>query len=167
MYSIENRTSQNCAVTDAVDEFEDWAVGYNMVDPWYAIHDTTWLEKVGPFSNFNVQDVIDQYPESDSGPRDAWLHTLLQPVSNDPMFDRGAEDYFSCEIHADHRGWAFWDRKRLDEISNGSMPTTKKMLSVSTFQLETAEVLFYARLRRPKTSCTCPSELDGGDCLRY
>ena len=162
MYSLENHST----VTNAVIEFGDGPVNA-IVNLWYIRHDTMWLQAVGPFTIFNTQDVIHQYPESDPGPRDAWLHTLLQGYSDDPMFARGAQDFFSCETHAIKMGWAFWDRERLDKMANGCMPTTEKMLSVGTFRRADYYVCSDTRLRSLKSSCVCPWALNGVDRIEF
>ena len=147
----------------AVRNFQKSLVSSSYRDPWYLAHDTMWLRQNGILTNFHTRNLLRRYQEAESGPQDAWLHTLLQPHVDDVMFINGADGCFQCDHHATLWGFVFWDRQRLDAITKGTLPTTVQMNAVSNFSLETEEMLFHARLRQDKLTCSCSFYDDDSD----
>ncbi|KAK7751724.1 hypothetical protein SLS62_006385 [Diatrype stigma] len=135
-------------------QFNRTAQGHLSSDQWLRIHDTIWLEDVGGNTSLDATAIVDRYPESESGPRDAWLHTLLQNDVEDPMFEECSILYFACNYHAARWGYAFWDRARLNTMAGGTLPTTAQMLAVSDVQVPTDDFIFYTNFRREK-DCSC------------
>lgn len=147
---------EHCATQSAIVQFHGRAQNWTRTDLWYGVHDTMWLQPMGQLTSFDTTDIIDQYPEPDSGPRDAWLHTLLQTHADMAMFHAGARLCFKCDHHATQWGYALWDRERLNHIAQGGLPTTQQMVDVGIGMvgLETDEMMFYSKFRKEK-GCTC------------
>lgn len=145
-----------CRTHGALKKFRSLAQNWSNRDLWYGVHDTMWLPPFGPLTNTDTTAVLDKYPESESGPRDAWLHTLLQVHADDELFDAGSRSCFRCDKHATQWGYAFWDRDRLSAIAGVALPTTEEMVDVgiSMMGVQTDEMLFYSKFRKEK-GCTC------------
>lgn len=147
----------DCSTGEAVKKFLGLSQSWSASDSWFGTHDGIWLQQGqgAPIIDFGVvPDVLARYPEADSGPRDAWLHTLLQTHADEDMFDAGSRDCFKCDHHAAGWGYAYWDRQRLELIARGTLPTTEEMLSTCNIQLPAEEFFFYAKFRKERM-CKC------------
>ncbi|KAK7741946.1 hypothetical protein SLS62_010841 [Diatrype stigma] len=143
-----------CGTACAVKQFRTKAQTFAVREAWFAIHDTMWLQNSGLQIDLNATDVINQYPEVDSGPQDSWLHTLLQPHVPEYTFTSAANFSFNCNRHASQWGYAYWDRKRLEAITLGPLPTTEQMVSASDLKIPSGDLCFRAELRNDH-ECTC------------
>ncbi len=155
---LEEARGDECTMSAAVRRFHKLSRNWMQNDAWYELHDVMWMVRQGDYSTGLISDILEKYPEPDPGPRDSWVHTLLQTSAYDEIFHEASETYFKCDRHAASWGYAFWDRARLDRISGRSLPTLEEMTDVSDFiLLETTDMLFYAKFRTPR-ECTCPPD---------
>lgn len=144
-----------CGTACAVKQFRTKAQTFAPLrESWFAIHDMMWLQHFGLDIDLNSTDIINKYPEVDSGPQDSWLHTLLQPHADEDMFKSAATLCFNCDLHASQWGYAYWDRKRLEIIALGPLPTTEQMVSASDLQIPSGDLCYYAQLRKDQ-ECYC------------
>ena len=118
--------------------------------------DTLYLPRSGPRCILDVSQVLTCFPEDDSGPQDAWMHTLLQNHIRSDIFRTGAQYIFSCGMHDTQWGFVFWDRQRLDELPGGPFATGKEMQEVSEgHRVYHLEVDAFTSHRNGNGSCYC------------
>ncbi len=138
-----------CGTHVAVTQFRGLTRSWIHNDWWYGVHDTMWLSQVGDHTHLNPEEVLSKYPESESGPREAWFYTLLQNHTSHVMFDEKAS-FMLClrsDYHATQWGYAFWDRERLNVAARGSLPSMDEMLDISEILVQTEDLLFYKKFR--------------------
>ncbi|RYP81666.1 hypothetical protein DL769_001898 [Monosporascus sp. CRB-8-3] len=150
---LEHMGSQR-ALESSFATFDRFVVNWGRTEPWYNQHDTLYLKQKDELTHLDVTDVLKKYQETDSGPQDSWMHTLLQVHIDDGVF-RGDSRLFQCEEHATRWGYPFWDRKTLDGIANNSLPTTAEMARASDVLVLTDDVEVYAGFRKSGHMCTC------------
>lgn len=144
-----------CGTACAVKQFRARGEMFVQREYWFVIHDEMWLRTTtGQDISLNATDIISQYPEAESGPQVAWLHTLLQSHIEDQMFDNGIRLCFRCDHHAPEWGYAYWDLQRLEAITRGSLPTMEQLLSASNTLIPPDDLCFYANFREDVT-CIC------------
>lgn len=138
----------------AMNRFEEFNPIWTQLEPWYKKHDTMYLEQTADSTQLDVSAILAKHPETESGPRDSWMHTLLQIHVDAAIFQAGSDLIFHCGQHATEWGYAFWDRERLDAASKGLLPTTTEMQDVSGETVFTEDVAFYAEFRL-HNGCSC------------
>ncbi|RYP74952.1 hypothetical protein DL770_007505 [Monosporascus sp. CRB-9-2] len=134
--------------------FDEFVVNWGKTEAWYNWHDTLYLKQKDDLTHLDVTDVLKKYQETDSGPQDSWMHTLLQVHIDDGVFHDGSR-VFRCEKHASLWGYPFWDLKTLDGITNNSLPSTAEMVQESDVLVFTDDVEAYARYRHSGLVCSC------------
>ncbi|KAI1452530.1 hypothetical protein F4805DRAFT_462682 [Annulohypoxylon moriforme] len=102
---------------------EIWMQG---MDEYWLSRDDLWDEV-----SLDVTGLLGMYEEDDTGPRDAWIHTLLENRKYHVIFREGYNRQFSCETCMTKWGFIFWDRAKLEWHSSGTMPTAKQMVEVT------------------------------------
>ncbi|RYP74492.1 hypothetical protein DL771_002966 [Monosporascus sp. 5C6A] len=133
--------------------FLAFGVGWMRHEPWNYDQDTIYLKQAADLSHLDLTTILRKYPEAESGPQDVWMYTLLRVHVDDVMFSRGIH-FLQCGQHATLWAYPFWDRERLDAITNGALPATAEMESVGDVYVFTKDVEYYADFRLP-TYCTC------------
>ncbi|KAI1413778.1 hypothetical protein F5Y13DRAFT_188748 [Hypoxylon sp. FL1857] len=105
-------------------------------EAWFSNDDEPWLEKnpVNGDVSLNAEPIFARYPEDDSGPRDAWLQTLLFISTEDPALHshQHMNNYLGCETCLTLSGFVFLDRAKLDTYSGGLLQTTDYMVNASS-----------------------------------
>ncbi|OTA98557.1 hypothetical protein M426DRAFT_258502 [Hypoxylon sp. CI-4A] len=102
---------------------------------WCEDTDLLWLRRDAHFVFLDVRGIKDtrfRVQETEFGPSDAWLHTLLQRVVEDPILEPGKDCQFACEDCMTKWGFVFWDRSKLAWYSKGKMPTAGQMINISS-----------------------------------
>ncbi|RYO84757.1 hypothetical protein DL763_007374 [Monosporascus cannonballus] len=150
---LEHMGSQR-ALESSFGTFDRFVVNWGRSEPWYNQHDTLYLKQKDELTYLDVMEVPKTYQETESGPQDSWMHTLLQSHIDDGMF-RDSSRIFQCEEHASRWSYPFWDRKTLDDIANNSLPTTAEMVRVSDVHVFTDDVEIYTGFRSSVHMCTC------------
>ncbi|RYP35994.1 hypothetical protein DL767_003561 [Monosporascus sp. MG133] len=119
--------------------FLAFGVGWMRLEPWYYDHDAIYPKQAAGLGHLDVTTILSKYPEADSGPQDVWMYTLLQAHADDGQFSRGIH-FLQCGQHATNWAYPFWDRERLDDITNGALPVTAEMESASDVYVFTKDV---------------------------
>lgn len=122
---------------------------------WLRDMDESYLSYDKDFDQYRLDAslVMSYKKREDSGPRDAWLHTLLGHRSEDPIFEPGCQLQFSCDVCMTDWGYLLWDRAKLDWHSMGKMPSTEEMLKVSRDVSVTTEKFYSTDWGRGKFQC--------------
>ncbi|KAI0897123.1 hypothetical protein F4806DRAFT_495633 [Annulohypoxylon nitens] len=102
-------------------------------ETWLRDMDEVYLPFIAEVNEFRLdaRKTLSFREWEDSGPRDAWLHTLLDHRVIDPIFEPGVNLQFSCEECMTKWGVMFWDRSKLLWHSQNTMPTTEDMVKAS------------------------------------
>ncbi|KAI2471275.1 hypothetical protein F4781DRAFT_440703 [Annulohypoxylon bovei var. microspora] len=121
---------------------------------WMPGMDEFWLGEDEDTVTLDTIDLLSRYEEEDSGPQDAWLHTLLENRIDDPIFYEGHFTQFECEACMTVWGFVFWDRAKLDWYSQNDMPTTDEMLDAAEDTLMSRENFRQSAWGRTGGYCT-------------
>lgn len=108
----------------------------------FRCRDKDWLLQIREQGTIRltIHQILSRYEDTDTGPQEAWLHTLL-----DGLFGLNEEDgpddeedeelrlccMFCCERCMTHWGFVFWDRDKLLWHSHWYMPTLEEMVDGS------------------------------------
>lgn len=128
--------------------FRQLSKNWERTELWYVLHDLTWIYQVGEPIHLDVTNILSQYPDSDSGPRDIWLYTLLCGRVNDPMFTTQANTFLRSRELSGKVAYVFWGRQKLDGFMlNRGFPSTADMLSVANVHKSLGNFLGTGRFR--------------------
>ncbi|RYP14031.1 hypothetical protein DL765_006634 [Monosporascus sp. GIB2] len=153
-YSLSISTKR--ALESSFGTYDRFVVNWGRTEPWYIQHDTLYLKQKDELTHLDVTEVLKKYQETDPGPQNSWMHTLLQSHIDDGVL-RDDSRLFQCDQHASRWGYPFWDRKTLDDIANNSLPTTAEMVPESDVHVFTDNVKIYTGCRYAAHICTCKS----------
>ncbi|KAL7629708.1 hypothetical protein AAE478_001231 [Parahypoxylon ruwenzoriense] len=127
---------QECqgSIVRAVMAYQKEATPSTIKQAWFSDDDKPWLKRdAGGRVSLNVDHVVTAWLEDDSGPRDSWLHTLLQmQVDEDTVFQPGIGCQFRCDRCMTIWGFVFWDREKLVWHSYNTMPTFEQMTGAAS-----------------------------------
>lgn len=158
--TLEGR-GKDCGTACALKQLQTKGQMFSARELWYVLHDSMWIEDSRMDIDLNpIADIINKYPEADSGPRDAWAHTLLQAdllqshMNHETMFINGARSAFRCGHQACQWGFAYWDRKRLEIIARDPLPTTEQMISAGNLRMPWKRLCLWADFRQDGP-CRC------------
>ncbi|KAI6084832.1 hypothetical protein F4821DRAFT_279829 [Hypoxylon rubiginosum] len=117
---------------------------------WHSNNDLLWLKASpdGKRISLEVDHIFAEFQENESGPRDVWLLTLLEPVSDDPLLFPipiidPVEYSFKWSDSITLDGLYFWGRKKIDRYDLGTLPETENMKKVSSGLELSPEVFLY------------------------
>jgi hypothetical protein len=103
---------------------------------YHVSHDALWL--VDPTNDFqylslDVGFLFRVYKEEETGPAEAWYHTLLQAHSEHLILEDAANGPFKCQRCMNEFGYMFWDHQRLDHsVRYNPFPTLDILRTAST-----------------------------------
>ncbi|KAI1205848.1 uncharacterized protein F4807DRAFT_464310 [Annulohypoxylon truncatum] len=122
---------------------------------WMKGMDEFWMPYDQDFDEVGLNATIPMNwsDEEDSGPRDAWLHTLLENRVYDKIFRAGYFLQFSCEPCMTRWGFVFWDRAKLEWHSQETMPTAEQMMDVAGDTFLPREIFQFAEWGRQGGIC--------------
>ncbi|KAK7743999.1 hypothetical protein SLS62_010360 [Diatrype stigma] len=137
-----------CGTLGALTIFRQLSKNWEPTELWYDLHDSAWISQFGQPIHLDVTDILNRYPDSDTGPRDVWLYTLLAGHINNLMFDTTAYIFLYKRELSGIADYVFWGRQKLDGLMlNHSFPSAADMLSVANVHKDLGTFLRFVRFR--------------------
>ncbi|KAI0889568.1 uncharacterized protein GGS22DRAFT_182911 [Annulohypoxylon maeteangense] len=118
--------------------------------------DEYWLDRdeVVDEVSLDATYLLNFYDDEDIGPRDSWIHTLLENRIYHRIFRSGYFQQFSCESCMTKWGYIFWDRSKLEWHSSNTMPSGEEMVKVAVDAVLQHDTFRRAEWGRQKGVCT-------------